>query len=68
MPVHPELAFLLEQKYGRVGVDWSNGTPNASCASASVSCQRLKELIDGAAQLGYETRLSGGTLIFSPKP
>lgn len=68
MAVHPELVNLLERYYGRAGVDWTNGTPNATCSSATVSWQRLHELMRGAEQLGYEVRLSSGALVFSPKP
>jgi hypothetical protein len=68
MAVHDELVKVMTEFFGAAGVNWTNGTPNATAASASLSAQRLQELIHKASLCGYETRVSSGSLICSPKP
>lgn len=63
--VHTELQKHLDRWFGASG--WTNGTVNGTVASATVSPQRLEDIIRAAKVTGYEVSLSAGTLTVAPK-
>lgn len=67
MAVHAEMQRVMEDHFGPAGGNWSNGTPNATASSVSLSAKRLREVIDQANLCGYETKLSSGALVCYPK-